>query len=156
MSPVCWLLCSTTVLFKVWDCKIKNIFFIFCLFLMYYLCEKYEPLMIQYYIADCVTWANFVGSVLITQLWPTLCDHIDCSPPGSSVHGFFSRLEYWSGLPFPSPGDIPNSGIERRSPALQADSLLAELRGNVVGLMNKLNLRMNSWNGACSYVEDLL
>ena len=156
MSPVCWLLCSTTVLFKVWDCKIKNIFFIFCLFLMYYLCENYEPLMIQYYIADCVTWANFVGSVLITQLWPTLCDHIDCSPPGSSVHGFFSRLEYWSGLPFPSPGDLPNSGIERRSPALQADSLPAELRGNFVGLMNKLNLRMNSWNGACSYVEDLL
>ena len=33
-----------------------------------------------------------------------------------------SRQEYWSGLPFPSPGDIPNSGIEPRSPALQADA----------------------------------
>ena len=39
----------------------------------------------------------------------------------------FSRPEYWSGLPFPSPGDIPNPGIKTRSPALQADSLPAEL-----------------------------
>ena len=35
----------------------------------------------------------------------------------------FSRQEYWSGLPFPSPGDLPDSGIEPRSPALQADAL---------------------------------
>ena len=35
----------------------------------------------------------------------------------------FSRQEYWNGLPFPSPGDLPNSGIKPRSPALQADSL---------------------------------
>ena len=41
----------------------------------------------------------------------------------------FSRPEYWSGQPFPSPGDLPNPGIELRSPALQADSLLAELQG---------------------------
>ena len=34
----------------------------------------------------------------------------------------FSRQEYWSGLPFPSPGDIPDIGIEPMSPALQADS----------------------------------
>ena len=40
----------------------------------------------------------------------------------------FSRQEYWSGLPFPSPGDIPNSGIEPWSPALQADALISELR----------------------------
>ena len=41
----------------------------------------------------------------------------------------FSRQEYWSGLPFPSPGDLPDPGIETRSPALQADSLLSELSG---------------------------
>ena len=35
----------------------------------------------------------------------------------------FSRQEYWSGLPFPSPGNPPNQGIQPRSPALQADSL---------------------------------
>ena len=44
----------------------------------------------------------------------------------------FSRQEYWSGLPFPSPGDLPNPGMEPRSPALQADCLPIELRGNIV------------------------
>ena len=38
----------------------------------------------------------------------------------------FSRQEYWSVLPFPSPGDLPHPGIEPRSPALQADALLSE------------------------------
>ena len=41
----------------------------------------------------------------------------------------FSRQEYWSGLPFPSPGDLPDPGIEPRSPALQADALSSELKG---------------------------
>ena len=38
----------------------------------------------------------------------------------------FSRQEYWSGLPFPSPGDLPNPGIEPEFPALQADALPSE------------------------------
>ena len=42
----------------------------------------------------------------------------------------FSRQEYWSGLPFPSPGDLPNPGIEPRSPTLQADALPSEPPGN--------------------------
>ena len=43
------LLYCTTVLFKVLYCKIKNVFFIFCLFVMYYLCEKYyKPITVQY------------------------------------------------------------------------------------------------------------
>ena len=41
----------------------------------------------------------------------------------------FSRHEYWSGLPFPSPGDLPNPGIEPRPPALQAHSLPSEPPG---------------------------
>ena len=41
----------------------------------------------------------------------------------------FSRQEYWSGVPFPSPGDLPNPGIEPRSPALQADALTSEPPG---------------------------
>ena len=41
----------------------------------------------------------------------------------------FSRQEYWSGLPFPSPGDLPNPGIEPGSPALQADTLTSEPPG---------------------------
>ena len=53
---------------------------------------------------------------------------MDCSPPGSSVHGIFQ--EYWSGLPFSSPGDLPNPGIELRSPSLWADFLPSEPQGN--------------------------
>ena len=41
----------------------------------------------------------------------------------------FSRQEYWSGLPFPSPEDLPDPGIEARSPALRADSFLSESPG---------------------------
>ena len=41
----------------------------------------------------------------------------------------FSRQEYWSGLPFPSPGDLPNLGIEPGSPALEADALTSEPPG---------------------------
>ena len=41
----------------------------------------------------------------------------------------FSRQEYWNGLPFPSPGDLPHPGIEPRSTALQADALLSEPPG---------------------------
>ena len=41
----------------------------------------------------------------------------------------FSRQEYWSGLPFPSPGDLPDPGIESRSPTLQADALTSEPPG---------------------------
>ena len=41
----------------------------------------------------------------------------------------FSRQEYWSGLPFPSPGDLPDPGIEPRSPTLQADALTSEPPG---------------------------
>ena len=48
------------------------------------------------------------------QLCPTLCNPMDCSLPGSSVHGI-SRQEYQSGLPVSSPGDLPDSGIEMAS-----------------------------------------
>ena len=49
----------------------------------------------------------------------------------------FSRQEYWSWLPFPSPGDLPNPGIEPRSPALEADALTSEPPG-------KPNLKVRS------------
>ena len=61
----------------------------------------------------------------VAQSCPTLCDPVDCSPPGFSMR--FSRQEYWSGLPFPSPGDLPDPEIEPWSPALQADTLTSEL-----------------------------
>ena len=46
----------------------------------------------------------------------------------------FSRREYWSGLPFHSPGDLPNPGIEPGCPVLQADSLPSEPRGKPLGV----------------------
>ena len=58
--------------------------------------------------------------IKVAQSCPTLCISMDIQ----SVE--FSRPEYWSGQPFPSPRDLPNPGIEPRSPALQVDSLAAE------------------------------
>ena len=56
--------------------------------------------------------------VKVAQSCPTLCDPMD-----------FSRPEYWSGEPFPSPGDLPNPGIKLRSPTLKMDSLPTEPTG---------------------------
>ena len=64
----------------------------------------------------------------VAQSCPTLCNPRDGNLPGSVVQGF-SRQEYWSGLPFPSPGYHPNPGIEPRSPALQTDALPSEPLG---------------------------
>ena len=65
-------------------------------------------------------WMHCSGKVgwcacIVAQLCPTLCNAMDCSLPGSSVHGIFQarRLD---GLPFPSPGDLPDPGIEPTSP----------------------------------------
>ena len=54
----------------------------------------------------------------------------------------FSRKEYWSGLPFPSPGDLPDPGIEPSSPVLQADSLPTELQGKLWALSTLENRLM--------------
>ena len=67
-------------------------------------------------------------AVLVLQGCPTLCDAMDYNLPGS-LSMEFSRQEYWSGVPFPSPGDLPDPGVELRSPALQADSLPSEPPG---------------------------
>ena len=58
--------------------------------------------------------------VLVIQLCLTLCDPMDYIPPGS-LSMEFSKEEYWSGLPFPPPGDLPDPGIKPGSPALLAD-----------------------------------
>jgi len=52
----------------------------------------------------------------------------------------FSRQEYWSGLPCPPPGDLPNPGIEPRSPALQVDSLQSEPPGKYIIYFKNKNL----------------
>ena len=61
---------------------------------------------------------------------------MDCSPRGSSVHGIL-QARNWTGLSFPSPGDLPDPGIEPRSPALQADTLTSEPPGKT--FRNDLN-----------------
>ena len=70
--------------------------------------------------------------VKVTQLGLTLCNPVGDSLPGSSVMEF-SRQEHWSGLPFPSPGDLPDPRIEPRSPTVLANSLLSEPPGTQKG-----------------------
>ena len=68
----------------------------------------------------------------VAQSCLTLCDPMDCSPPGSSVHGILqARILEWVAISlFPSPGDLPDPGIEPGSPVLQADALSSEPPGN--------------------------
>ena len=70
---------------------------------------------------------------------PTLCDPWTVAHKAPLSMGFF-RQEYWHGLPFPSPGDLPNPGIEPRSPALQADALTSEPPGGRILLNHALKM----------------
>ena len=66
------------------------------------------------------------------QSCPTLCNPMDCRLPYQAPLSMgFSRQEYWSGLPFSSPGDLPNPGIEPGIPALEADALTSEPPGKL-------------------------
>ena len=71
-------------------------------------------------------YSSFGGGGLVTKSCLTLATPwtVACQAPLSMG---FSRHEYWSRLPFPSPGDLPDPGIELRSPALQVDDLPTEL-----------------------------
>ena len=61
---------------------------------------------------------NRLGACSVTQLCLTLCDPMDCSPPGFSVHGDSPGKNTGVGLLCPPPGDLPNPGIKPRSPTL--------------------------------------
>ena len=76
------------------------------------------------YLANWLVTTSWSLSILwwgVGVIWTVICvcaqscltlyNPMDCRPPASLVHGI-SRQEYWSGLPFPSPGDLPNPGIE--------------------------------------------
>ena len=68
------------------------------------------------------------GEGEVAQSCPTLCDPVDCSLPGFSIHEILqARILEW--VPFPSPGDLPDPGIETGSPALEADALTYEPPG---------------------------
>ena len=63
----------------------------------------------------------------VAQLRPTLCDPLNCSPPGSPVHGILqARIQEW---PFPPPGDLSGPEMEPTSPALAGGFLTAEPLG---------------------------
>ena len=87
----------------------------------------FSPIM---YVLSCFSRVEF-----FTTLWTIACQ--------ASLSTEFSRQEYWSGLPFPSPGDLPNPEIKPGSPALQAVSLPSEPLGKspigVHGMNNWIN-----------------
>ena len=64
---------------------------------------------------------------LVTQSCPTLCDPVDCSQPGSSIHG--NCPGKYTGVPCPPRRDLPNPGIKPKSSSLQVDSLPSEPPG---------------------------
>ena len=64
----------------------------------------------------------------------------------------FSRQEYWSGLPFPPPGDLPNPGIKPRSPALQADSLPSEPPGKPCEMNTILKFLRMMWEKSHPFI----
>ena len=80
----------------------------------------------------CCCWS----CCLIAQPCPSLCDPIDCGPPGSSVHRV-TLQEYWSELLFPSPGALPNPGIRPVSPAPAGGFFTTEPPGKPAQLHSK-------------------
>ena len=91
--------------------------------------------------------------MLVSQWCPILLDPMDCSSPGTvtPLSMEFSRQEYWSGLPCPSPGDLPDLGIEPGSPSLQANSLMSESPGRPLKtpgypLISHIYLPSNLWH----------
>jgi len=89
----------------------------------------------------------------VAQSCLTLRDPMDCSLPVSSVSGIFQTRvpewgqEYRNGLPFPSPGDLPNPGMEPGSPALQTDALPSEPPGKPNVPINIPNWTTGSQDG---------
>ena len=87
---------------------------------------SYDPIDVSNLISDSSEfWQKFWEDSLlnlcihneVAQLYWTLCDPMDLASQAPLTLEFFKQ-EYWSGLPFPSPGDLPKPGIELRSPAL--------------------------------------
>ena len=82
-------------------------------------------------------WERLFGSGLVDKSCLTLA-----TPWTVACHAALSmglpRQEYWRGLPFPSPGDLPNPAVEHQSPELQVDSLLNELPGRLERLFSGL------------------
>ena len=82
------------------------------------------------YVCDC-TLSDYVKSLSRVRLFATPWTVAHQASPCMG----FSRQEYWSGLPFPSPGDLPHPGIKPRSSALLADTLPSEPPGKVLRML---------------------
>ena len=81
---------------------------------------KIETIIHEEHLAECPHLVKVkVKSLSRVRLFATPWTVAHQAPPSMG----FSRQEYWSGLPFPSPGDLPDPGIEPRSPTLEADAL---------------------------------
>ena len=78
-----------------------------------------------------------LGAALVAQSCPTLATPWTVARQAPLSMGLF-RQKYWSGLPFPTPGDLSDPGIKPRSPALQAGSLLSEPPGKPISYVNKI------------------
>ena len=81
-----------------------------------------------YCLTDFITIPKCESESEVAQLCPTPWTVAHQAPMSMG----FSRQEYWSGLPFPPPGDLPDPGIKPRSPALQADALTSEPPGKPI------------------------
>ena len=108
---------------------------LFCIFTS---CVYFSPFALSFYLSIISACQSVYREIFLNQL-REYCSHhapllfylkyywtVAYQAPQSME---FSRQEYWSGLPFPSPGDLPNPGIEPGSPALQAKALPSEPPG---------------------------
>ena len=81
---------------------------------------------------------HWSGLLLVAQLCPTLCDPVDCSPPGSSVHGAFqARILEWVAISFSKGSSLPRD--RTRTPTLQTDTLTSEPPGKPTWKVDVLN-----------------
>ena len=106
-SILAWRVCI-----RLYLCPLANIF--------YFLHVNITHIIFGYFIFVCLVLHLHPQILIFTNV---IQGHKTSPSMG------FSRQEYWSGLPFPSPGDLPKPGIEHKSPALRADALTSEPSG---------------------------
>ena len=99
--------------------------------------------MIRLYILICL----YIVVVWFLSCLPLFCDPMDCSPPGFSVHARMPRQEYWSGLPFSSPGHLPDLELEPLSPALAGRFFSTEPPGKSIYVC----IYMNTYMYICAF-----
>ena len=100
--------------------------------------------MLEEQVSGIVSFSNIrqkpcILQALVIQSCSTLCNPWTVAHQAPLSIGFF-RQEYWSRLPFPSPGDLPDPEIEPGSPALQADSLPSEPPGKPIHITKELQI----------------